>query len=501
MSEPEDKKLRQLSGKKPNAGSPNAVAGAMMGAHQFKTDAAKHIWRYDVALGKWVICPEGWVKRQAWDIEGPKVSEEKRRSEVVAAIMAATHEDKPAWGRVPEYEIAFSSGVLDIRNGTMRPNEPEDLLQRVVPWAYDPDARCDLWRQCLREWLDDDAEGRELQDALQEFFGYVLTQHAKYKKCAIMPGPSDAGKSQVIYVAMALVGRDACCQLGVENMDDPTQRAVIVGKALNVMTELTGDALIREGGFKTIVSTEEPLLINDKYKSAYMYIPTVKCMIATNRLPVITDRSEATYNRLLPIPFDNVIPKEKQDRRLPERLLAEMPGIAAWAVQGAKRLFERGGEWPVPARSKRLLDEYKRDQNQAGQFLAECCIPQANAAEPIANLVKQFNQWSNGQKVSNKGFAEMLRSALLDKRAVKKVARKAETAGFSINCLIGWKFVGQVRNATFAIEPEDAAIYEGEIASAGEIQDHVPAYIQKRSADAGAAADPRPAPPVPERAE
>ena len=47
-------------------------------------------------------------------------------------------------------------------------------------------------------------------------------------------------------------------------MDDPQRLAVIKGKALNVITEVSSDALIADGGFKTLVSTEEPVFIDEE---------------------------------------------------------------------------------------------------------------------------------------------------------------------------------------------------------------------------------------------
>ena len=73
-------------------------------------------------------------------------------------------------------------------------------------------------------------------------------------------------------------------------MDDPRRCYMLVGKRLNVMTELTTDALMADGGFKTLVSTGEPVLIDPKFKPAFMYTQMTQSRhlaISAIRLPVV----------------------------------------------------------------------------------------------------------------------------------------------------------------------------------------------------------------------
>ena len=80
-------------------------------------------------------------------------------------------------------------------------------------------------------------------------------------------------------------------------------------------------------------------MIDPKYVRQFTYTPIAKHIIATNKLPQINDQTKATYGRLLVVPFRNVIPKEEWDRQLIDKLKAEIPGIVAWAMEGARALI------------------------------------------------------------------------------------------------------------------------------------------------------------------
>jgi hypothetical protein len=84
----------------------------------------------------------------------------------------------------------------------------------------------------------------------------------RYKRgLVLLGGPAPARVA--LMVMMAMVGREATSGLSVEHMDDATMRAVIVGKKLNLLTELPVNAVVKDSA-KQLVSTEEPIMINEK---------------------------------------------------------------------------------------------------------------------------------------------------------------------------------------------------------------------------------------------
>jgi len=394
---------------KRRAKSAKDLAEEAMAARRFVQNAAGIIYEYDRDRGHWIERSKATMRSLMLEYGGRSA---RLRDEMIAHIGAACHDPELAWGRVGPHEVAVRNGVVDVTTGAVRPHAPEDMLDSVIPHDYDPGLSpaqaAPTWFQCLDDWFGD---AGDKYDLLQEFFGYLLASHAHYKAALVLYGESNTGKSVICEVAQRLVGEGAVCQLGVEYMDDPVVRAVIKHKRLNVITELTADAMIKDGGFKTLVSTEEPVLINEKFHPAEVYRPIAKHLIACNTLPDVSDRTMATYNRLKIIPFDRPVPPSRQNPRLAERIAAEMPGVLAWAIEGARRLYEAAGRFTEVADAAELVSDYRTMANPVRAFVEEEMIEEAGSAEALSTLVKRFNLWYGGRAIDVRRLGKMLRQA------------------------------------------------------------------------------------------
>jgi hypothetical protein len=145
----------------------------------------------------------------------------------------------------------------------------------------------------------------------------------------------------------ALVGDEYTCQLGVEDMDDPVRRAVLKGKALNVLTEVSAEALIADGGFKTLISTEEPVLLDAKYRPPEMYVPTAKHAIATNNAAAAERPHRGDLQPAADHPVRQVIAEDKQDRALLDASSRASCPASCCGRRGRGALGRRHGQWPV----------------------------------------------------------------------------------------------------------------------------------------------------------
>ena len=404
----------------------NFVAEKILEEHDFVQHSHGIVYEYDGVI--WCEKRDDYMHHLALKADGIENTSQRRRGEIASYIKARVHDPNFTWGRVADYEVPCLDGVIDVRTGDMRSHRREDFLERVIPWPYDATAQCPAWQAALAYWFGDCEPTGELL-ALQEFFGYLLMPHARYKKAAFLYGAADTGKSQVLYTAEQLVGTAATCSLSVEDMDDPVRRAVVRGKALNVLSELSEDSLIRDSGFKTLISTEEPILINQKYKPAEMYQPTAKHIIAANVLPRITDRTEATFNRILLIPMTRIVADEDQDRDLKAKFRGDMPGVFAWAVEGANRLFEQRSNFTEPPLGAKILVEYRQEQNPVHAWLVAQTVRDLSAAVPVEEVTRSLNHFA-ATRYTRARVGRMLRSAGC---AVKNV-RQGERV---LKCLIG----------------------------------------------------------------
>jgi P4 family phage/plasmid primase-like protien len=367
------------------------------------------------------------------------------RAEIVKYWQAAAFVPGELWGRVGMDEVALGNGVLNIRTGDLRPHDPLDYLDHVIPHDYDPTASCDFWMECLERYFGDLTDDRVA--ALQEYAGYILTSHAKYKKALFLYGPSGTGKSRIVEALTALVGRKYVCTIPLELLDDPKRVSMIKGKSLNVVTELPDGALIKDGAFKALVSTEEPILLDEKYKRVETYTPTAKHVIATNTLPAIADRSDATFARLLIVHMDRPVPKgdTRAALEIDERIAAESSGIINWALDGLRRLYVGQGVFTEPGSSRELIQGYRLEQNPLEQFISERCrrVPGGAGAKrrrgvTTDRLLAEFNAWHRGGRAWSKTrLTRTLNTMALDGIEVTN----AKWHGVSVRTVVGLELV------------------------------------------------------------
>ena len=357
-------------------------------------------------------------------------------TEIANRLKASSHQPDLAWGQVADHEVPVENGVLDILTDELRPHRPEDYLENVIPHEYVAGGvAADLapvFHQALVTWFGEDLQA---VDAFQEFAGYVLLPHAKLKKALLLFGPGDTGKSQAVYVLQLLVGPALTCQLSVENMDDVKLRSVLIGKRLNVMTEISQKALTADSGFKTLVSTEEPIMIDIKYKRTFAYVSRAKHVIATNNAPRLTARVEEIFNRFLIVPMLTVVALQDRDADLKSKLATEMPGIFLWALEGAKRLIQNGSRFTNVTSGDQVLTQWRAELNPMTTFFPEHFRHEPGARTPLAAIADHFRRETKRKTDSRQVGRQLREMGFTVKSARTKIGGRQ-----AVKCLVDWTF-------------------------------------------------------------
>src|SRR5512135_3318320 len=148
--------------------------------------------------------------------------------------------------------LNVANGTLDLRTGALRPHRPEDLITKLAPVAYDPEAACPRWDAFLRRILDDDAD---LIRFVQRALGYALTGSVAEHVLFFLYGTGRNGKSTLLNVILALLGDyattvDAGLLAAKRNQDHPTGLTDLDGRrfvptAEALVKKLTGGERIK----------------------------------------------------------------------------------------------------------------------------------------------------------------------------------------------------------------------------------------------------------------
>jgi putative DNA primase/helicase len=109
-------------------------------------------------------------------------------------------------------------------------------------------------------------------------------------------------------------------------------------------------------------------------------------------------------------------PPDKRDRRLIEKLLAELPGILAWFVQGCLR-WQRDG-LDAPEEVMAATDEYREEMDTIAEFLEECCVQDSRGRATAGALYTAYKKWAEergeqplaiknfGLRIAERGFSK-----------------------------------------------------------------------------------------------
>jgi putative DNA primase/helicase len=141
----------------------------------------------------------------------------------------------------------------------------------------------------------------------------------------------------------------------------------------------------------------------------FTFKPAFKIWLAVNHKPTVRGTDKGIWRRLRLIPFTVSFPDEKQDKTLPARLRAELPGLLKWAVDGCLEWQQSG--LGIPNEVRQATDAYQSENDVVGQFIEEKCIVNESTSVRSGRLFEMFKEWcsANGEhEYSNKWLTQRL---------------------------------------------------------------------------------------------
>jgi putative DNA primase/helicase len=153
-----------------------------------------------------------------------------------------------------------------------------------------------------------------------------------------------------------------------------------------------------------------------------------KLWLGTNHKPNVRGTDRAIWDRIRLIPFTVRIPDEEQDKDLLDKLLAEAPGILAWAVEGCLA-WQRDG-LSEPAEVREATESYRSEMDVIGHFIEDACEFALTAQATAKALYAGYVAWCEdaGEKaVTQQAFGRALTERGLEAKQVGKDRRRTWT--------------------------------------------------------------------------
>lgn len=395
--------------------------------HSRKRDLlwANHWWEEDPngELVRMALDTARLRKKLAGEIQDPDASKKafiwavgsESRARLANTIEIARNlhpiaDDGEGWDADP-FLLGAGNGVVDLRNGQLRPGLQSDRITMHTSVPYEPEAKCLIWGATLERILPD----VQVRGFFKRLAGYGITGSVREQCLPFLFGGGRNGKSTALKAILDTIGnygRQAAPDLLTYSKESrhPTEIADLYGARFVASVEVEEGKRLAEVLLKQMTGGDR--LKGRKMKQDFFeFAPTHKVFLAANHKPIIKGTDTAIWRRILLIPFTVTIPEEEVDRDLPDKLHAERGGILRWLVEGCLE-WQRDGLKP-PKAVRAATEAYRSEMDTLAAFLADCCTVASNTKGGATALYAAYKGWceANGerydqQRVFASGLAE-----------------------------------------------------------------------------------------------
>jgi putative DNA primase/helicase len=373
--------------------------------------------------------------------------------------------------------LTFSNGTYDAKNNELRKPRREDMITRRCPTMYDPTIRSSIWESFMDQiTLGNDEYARFLQRSV----GYSIFGDNAERVVFFVHGEGATGKSTFLDAIRALLGPYAATVDPVTFMKTRTPRTghrsdlvrlantrLVVTDEVEVDSSLAVALVKRWCGGDTIVA-------RTMYKEEIEFDSRGVLWINSNHCPKVSIDDEAAWDRIIRLPFENRVPRSRQNPDL-KRILCDkdgccLAGLATWAIEGWQAYQKQG--LGVPDIVKKSTAEYKAEQSGLHEYIRERLKLGVEGHETVADVYNDYELWCDdigidlGERLTKGKFGRELKAQHIDQTTMKlpcgtsarvwlRVGFKRESDGASEPALDRNGSISVTESATGGIDCDD----------------------------------------------
>lgn len=325
----------------------------------------------------------------------------------------------PCWirgdyGVVAQDCLPMRNGILLAGQNRVIPNTPDLFVPYSLPYSYTPGkaAPPTEWHRFLDSvWPGD----TETQETLGEAIGYTLLPDHRHQVFFGLIGASRGGKGVINKIWRELLGPDNVVGPQLSVLGTQFGLEGLIGKPLCMIPDgrldsKTNNAMLLER--LLAITGGDAITVDRKHKPHWTGVLPTRIVLTSNRLPNFADGSMALANRFILFHFHKSFVGQ-EDKDLAGRLMKELPGILAWALECRSRLVARG-TFIQPDSGKDLLWAFRSSLSPETLFVEDCC-ELGPWRTTVADLYAAWKVWSaeqgNPHTVAINTFARGLHAA------------------------------------------------------------------------------------------
>jgi len=288
--------------------------------------------------------------------------------------------------------------IAEDGNVDLRPHRPESRMTYCLPVEYSPEAKCPKFDAALLAIFANAENPEDMVRHILEFMGYVIQPRRDIATFWLLIGKGSNGKSKLLQTLQHLIGNQAVLNDQISSFQrDRFNVAALPGKLLFVDDDMAANTRLDDGLLKKISEAKEMSARHvrgrRKFKFRCLALPVMAC----NTFPTTSDTSHGLRRRAMVIPFDRIFgPGEADPSLFPTIWKSELPGILNRALEGLKRLRQRG-DFKPPSDCMRAFEEFMVAANPLMAFLEEECEKDQGGWVYLRDFRKAMKAWAMDQ--------------------------------------------------------------------------------------------------------
>lgn len=309
-----------------------------------------------------------------------------------------------------ESVINFQNGLLRVTEDelTLLPHSPEVLSTIQLPCCwYDHEIPTPVFDRYMETLTNGNAEVKQL---LLEFMGMAISnvQGWRTKKSLFLVGDGNTGKSQLKSLTERLLGKGNFIGIDLSEIEARFGTGAIYGKRLAGSSDMSFMSISELKTFKRISGGDSLYM---EFKGQQPFEATFHGLLwfCMNKLPKFSgDTGRWVFERILVVDCPNVIPPEKQDKQLLDKMYAEKEGIVQKCVVALQAVIKNGYKFIEPECVLAARAAYQETNSTVITFFEECMCPWpegkiGGSSITTGTIHKVYLQWC---KVNNNGYAK-----------------------------------------------------------------------------------------------
>ncbi|MFH1697387.1 MAG: phage/plasmid primase, P4 family [Candidatus Diapherotrites archaeon] len=344
---------------------------------------------YDDAAGIYRRGAKNKIKVIAKVLTEQKITTHQTR-ELLFQIETKTYIDRDKFDK-EKHLIVLKNCVYDLKTNKTQPHTDGIKATSCIPIEYNPDADCPAVKKFMGEILDE----RGVK-TVQQLFGYCLWRDYPIQRAVMLVGDGSNGKSTLINLLKAFLGKENCVSKELQNLDTSKNRfatAPLYGKLANLAADISDRAMLATGTFKALTGGDS-IPAERKFKESFEFVNYSKQIYSANRLPAVKDKTDAFFRRWVLLFFDHKFEGENDDKNMLSKLTTpeEISGAFNWAIEGLKELLA-AGDFTSAIPTDELREKYNALSNSLGAFVADCVEPQAGNSISKSDLYSAYSEY------------------------------------------------------------------------------------------------------------